>query len=127
MQAKSGEFLDSLKKKILEETTMNSDHDVHSLTNKIMTSMLGNKICADCKAPKMTSDWASINQGVCICLSCSGRHRALTVQFSKVKSILMDKIDPLTEDLMTNLGNNICNIINEFDMPSQFTEQKSRE
>lgn len=34
--------------------------------------------------------WASINNGVFICLSCSGLHRGLGVQMSQVRSLTLD-------------------------------------
>jgi hypothetical protein len=34
--------------------------------------------------------WASINNGVFVCLSCSGLHRGLGVQMSQVRSLTLD-------------------------------------
>ena len=42
----------------------------------------GNMACADCGAAG--PDWASLNLGVLLCIECSGVHRRLGVQASKV-------------------------------------------
>jgi hypothetical protein len=42
----------------------------------------GNGACADCGAA--APDWASLNLGVLLCIDCSGVHRRLGVQTSKV-------------------------------------------
>ena len=44
----------------------------------------GNGACADCGAAG--PDWASLNLGVLLCIDCSGAHRRLGVQTSKVPS-----------------------------------------
>ena len=44
----------------------------------------GNDHCADCGA--RDPDWASLNLGVLLCITCSGAHRQLGVHVSKVRS-----------------------------------------
>ncbi|MEN2497849.1 MAG: Arf-GAP with coiled-coil, ANK repeat and PH domain-containing protein 2, variant 2 [Marteilia pararefringens] len=62
--------------------------EIYSVQSLIMNSTIGNMACADCKSHGDLGDvdWVSVNQGICICLACSGKHRSLTVRFSKVKS-----------------------------------------
>lgn len=48
----------------------------------------GNMKCADCCETAPT--WADVSHGVLICLKCAGKHRALGVNVSRVKSIEMD-------------------------------------
>uniref|UniRef100_A0A8L8K7T5 ArfGAP with coiled-coil, ankyrin repeat and PH domains 1 n=1 Tax=Heligmosomoides polygyrus TaxID=6339 RepID=A0A8L8K7T5_HELPZ len=69
----------------------------------------GNERCADCgsEQPK----WVSINLGVVLCIECSGVHRSLGVQISKVRSLTMDSIDPELRDVLLSLGNSQVNAI----------------
>ncbi|PAV62480.1 hypothetical protein WR25_08593 [Diploscapter pachys] len=69
----------------------------------------GNDRCADCgnEQPK----WVSINLGVVLCIECSGVHRSLGVQISKVRSLTMDSIDAELRDVLLALGNRQVNAI----------------
>ena len=64
-----------------------STHDVPAPMT-ILPSIPGNGVCADCGTPE--PDWASLNLGVMLCIQCSGVHRQLGVQVSKVRSALLD-------------------------------------
>jgi hypothetical protein len=48
----------------------------------------GNKECVDCKAAY--PEWASLGFGTLCCLLCAGRHRALGVHITLVRSLKMD-------------------------------------
>lgn len=48
-----------------------------------------NKTCFDCGT--IDPQWASISNGVIICIQCSGVHRSLGTNFSKVRSLTLDK------------------------------------
>lgn len=48
-----------------------------------LRALPGNAFCADCGASD--PDWASTNLGVLLCIECSGLHRQLGVQHSKVR------------------------------------------
>eukprot|EP00736_Rhodelphis_marinus_P013720 Rmarinus@m.16872 len=67
-----------------------SDEEVHSHPIlDALGSVEGNRECADCSA--LDPDWASINNGVLVCIRCSGIHRSLGVRFSKVRSLTLDR------------------------------------
>lgn len=71
----------------------------------------GNSQCCDCR----NSDprWASINLGITICIECSGVHRSLGVQHSKVRSLTLDAWEPEIIKVMMELGNQVVNNIYE--------------
>ncbi|XP_020484813.3 arf-GAP with coiled-coil, ANK repeat and PH domain-containing protein 1 [Labrus bergylta] len=71
----------------------------------------GNKQCCDCG--ESGPDWASINLGITLCISCSGIHRSLGVHFSKVRSLTLDSWEPELIKLMCELGNTVINRIYE--------------
>ena len=47
--------------------------------------------CADCSSPN--PNWASINNGIFICIECAGIHRSLGVHISIVRSIELVRWD----------------------------------
>ena len=64
----------------------------------------GNSVCADCgeKNPK----WASMNNGIFLCLKCAGIHRSFGMSISLIRSL---QIDSWTENqllFLTKGGNN---------------------
>jgi hypothetical protein len=65
----------------------------------------GNEKCIDCGESSPT--WASVNLGVFLCLHCSGKHRALGVHISRVRSLMLDKWSPEQLKLMEMGGNNV--------------------
>uniref|UniRef100_A0A4W4DR25 Arf-GAP with coiled-coil, ANK repeat and PH domain-containing protein n=1 Tax=Electrophorus electricus TaxID=8005 RepID=A0A4W4DR25_ELEEL len=71
----------------------------------------GNGHCCDCREPG--PDWASINLGITLCITCSGIHRSLGVHFSKVRSLTLDSWEPELVKLMCELGNTAINRIYE--------------
>ncbi|XP_078281330.1 arf-GAP with coiled-coil, ANK repeat and PH domain-containing protein 3 isoform X3 [Rhinoraja longicauda] len=71
----------------------------------------GNEQCCDCGQPDPR--WASINLGITLCIECSGIHRSLGVQCSKVRSLTLDSWEPELLKLMCELGNNTMNHIYE--------------
>ncbi|KAJ8258111.1 hypothetical protein GJAV_G00193270 [Gymnothorax javanicus] len=71
----------------------------------------GNDRCCDCG--QGDPRWASINLGILLCIECSGIHRSLGVQCSKVRSLTLDSWEPELLKLMCELGNGVINNIYE--------------
>lgn len=55
----------------------------------LLKSIEGNDRCIDCGG--RDPQWAAVSFGALVCLQCSGHHRSLGVQVSKVRSIEMDE------------------------------------
>ncbi len=53
-------------------------------------SLPGNDRCCDCGAAD--PEWLSVNLGILTCINCSGRHRELSVQYSRIRSLTLDQI-----------------------------------
>ncbi|CAI5441963.1 unnamed protein product [Caenorhabditis angaria] len=90
-------------------STINQENNGKLSTFEQIRRVEGNEKCADCgsASPK----WVSINIGVILCIECSGVHRSLGVQMSKVRSLTMDSIDGELKDVLLALGNNRVNSI----------------
>ncbi|CAN7986104.1 unnamed protein product [Ixodes hexagonus] len=76
-----------------------------------LTSIPGNELCCDCRAPGPS--WASINLGITLCIECSGIHRSLGVHVSKVRSLTLDSWEPEILKVMAELGNTVINSVYE--------------
>jgi len=69
----------------------------------------GNELCVDCSTPN--PEWASINLGVVLCITCSGVHRSLGSHVSKVRSLTLDNVTPTTSRLLAAVGNARANAV----------------
>lgn len=79
----------------------------------------GNERCADCRAAGPR--WASLNLQTLICLDCSGVHRDLGPQISKVRSISLDSWDSaMLQSVLSGGGNARVNAVLEAQLPSDF-------
>jgi len=79
-----------------------------ALVNKIVQS----NNCADCGFG--SPSWLSLNLGVIICLECSGFHRKLGPNISKVRSFKMDNLSLPTLELFSHLPTEEINKVWEF-------------
>ena len=82
-------------------------------------SLPQNKFCADCKL--QSPDWVSLSYGVFICYKCSGIHRSLGVQNTRVKSIRLDTWTLQQLYFMSYLNNAIANDYWEAILPENFS------
>lgn len=90
-----------------------------------MHAISGNSRCADCCAPE--PEWACIDHGTTICIDCSGVHRSLGVNVSKVRSLLLDN---WTEDIILQMeqkGNSKFNETYEHRVADKIGPKSSRE
>ena len=62
-----------------------------------------NQVCFDCG--KSPAQWASVNNGVYLCINCSGNHRGYGVNISYVRSLTLDKWNDSQIGLMRVGGN----------------------
>jgi len=62
-----------------------------------------NNFCFECSSP--SNHWASVNNGIFLCLNCSGLHRGFGVNVSFVRSVNMDSWSDLQLAMMRNGGN----------------------
>ena len=56
----------------------------------LLQTLAGNRKCLDCASTRDPPEWAAISYGALVCIHCSGRHRALGVAVSQVRSVSMD-------------------------------------
>ena len=109
----SGQISDFKENKIdINNENNNNDKDINNdfineeneeelieIKNKnLVMSLIENNICADCGAEKPT--WLNINWITLLCVDCSGIHRSLGVQISKIRSLELDNINNDYLDLL---------------------------
>ena len=69
-----------------------NDEEINKIKYKhLIDSLIENNICSDCGAVNPT--WLSINWLTLLCMDCSGIHRSLGVQISKIRSLELDNIN----------------------------------
>ncbi|OQR70902.1 centaurin-gamma-1A-like [Tropilaelaps mercedesae] len=100
--------------------------------NALKYQVAGNRHCVDCDAPN--PDWASLNHGALMCITCSGIHRQLGSHISRVRSLNLDdwSLDQLA--VMEAVGNAMANAIWEANIrpeegkptPNSSREEKER-
>ncbi|CAO3695557.1 unnamed protein product [Rhizopus stolonifer] len=102
------------------QLTEQQDEETNRKTLKKIRFVPGNDTCADCKANN--PEWACTNLGVIVCIECSGIHRSLGVHVSKVRSVVLDKWESESIEVMLQLGNTIGNSIYEENIPTHLQD-----
>ncbi|TGZ62791.1 hypothetical protein CRM22_007253 [Opisthorchis felineus] len=88
-------------------------------------SVAGNQYCADCGA--CDPDWASLNLGAMVCISCSGIHRQLGTHISRVRSLHLDEWSSESAAVMCAIGNTLANSVWEAAVPVNAGNRKKPE
>lgn len=87
-----------------EWTSVFTDHNARMLRGDEDENTTKMKcVCADCGAHEAT--WCAINWCTTLCLKCSGIHRQMSTQTSRVRSIILDKLHPFIMDLLLMMRN----------------------
>lgn len=91
-----------------------------SLSNQLNKFMEAedNKLCFDCGGKP--ANWASVNNGIFLCLNCSGNHRGLGVSISYIKSVVLDKWNDNQVALMINGGNTrLADLLEQYEIGAE--------
>ena len=95
--------------KDIRDTTIESTIVLSEEQQKALVTV--NKYCADCG--RENPEWASVNNGIMICIECCGVHRSLGTHISKVRSLKLDRWTPNSVQLLLLIGNKRFNDIYE--------------
>ncbi|XP_072296173.1 arf-GAP with SH3 domain, ANK repeat and PH domain-containing protein 1-like isoform X1 [Eucyclogobius newberryi] len=93
-----------------------ASEDLTRAVTQEIRRMRGNDRCCDCTAPDPS--WLSTNLGVLTCIECSGVHREMDVQVSRVRSLSLDSLSPSDLLLARNVGNSGFNEVLEANLLS---------
>lgn len=82
-----------------------------------------NNWCFDCQ--QQSPQWASVNQGIFICMNCAALHRSLGVNISFVRSLSMDAWSEKQLRLMALGGNKkLKNFLQMYDLNEEPVQMK---
>ncbi len=74
-----------------------------------------NKLCFDCQGKP--ANWASVNNGIFLCLNCSGNHRSLGVSVSYIKSVVLDKWnDNQVASMLAGGNTKLADLLEEYEV-----------
>lgn len=114
-----------------------TDNLIAEMVFKQLMTIPENTKCFDCGKIKLirlmmiegnvNPLWASINNGVFVCLSCSGLHRGLGVQMSQVRSLTLDSWTERQLKSMSLGGNkSLKDFFNTYDLNEESVQTKYR-
>ena len=150
-------FEDETSSKLNPANRSESQTAITDLTKSVICEIQklpGNQFCADCRKPN--PDWLSVNLGilvmgykfrfkvfklficrtkstpVTVCLNCSGLHRKLGVNYSKIQSIELDNLGTASLLIARKVGNELFNEAYEgtdtgMDKPNAESSQMTRD
>ena len=100
---------------------MNSKNKFKEILKKLYQDP-SNSQCFDCD--NQPAHWASVNNGIYLCLDCSGEHRGFGVAVSYIKSVTLDQWNENQVNLMKLGGNlRLKNFLISHNMPDYIDKQ----
>jgi len=124
-------YLNSDENKIADNTSPKFTNSAKLPTNIKKMEVVCNKIsaknrtCFDCGA--RDPEWMSINLGIVVCIECSGQHRKLGSDVSRIKSLNLDIFSSFELLLPLSIGNTSLNSELSFDHDLKISAKYIRE
>ena len=101
---------------------MNTKRQIKKQLEEIYTNEL-NSTCFDCD--NKPAHWASISNGIFLCLDCSGEHRGFGIGVSFIRSVTMDQWNQEQVNIMKVGGNQrLRDFLITYNMPEDIDKKK---
>ena len=105
-----------IKKKLAK--TIKNESEIKNQSGIYIDLLINEYKCADCGEKKPT--WLNTNWLTLVCIECSGIHRNLGVQVSKIRSLKLDNISQEYIELLCAIKQNLINAVLEQELPKNF-------